>query len=131
MQKNFCPIYKKYFLLLANPHIFFFSFIFHNHFLNSITTTSTIPHSNPISQKKPLLFLCSPPSLRSNTAPLLSRHATSEPPIIPLHPSFSAYLPMQPVSLPSLTIPINSDIPTYTTNQKPFPLNSFVVIPLY
>ena len=55
MQKIFCPIYKKYFLLLANPHILFFSFIFHNHFLNSITTTSLIPHSNPILQKKPLL----------------------------------------------------------------------------
>lgn len=82
-------------------------------------------------KKKPLLSLFSPPFLRSNTIPLLSTHTISEPPIISLQPLFSAYLPIQPASLPSPTIPINSDIPTHTTTQKPSPPNSFVVISLY
>lgn len=78
-------------------------------------------------EEKPLLSLFSPPFLRSNTPPLLSTHTISEPPIISLHPLFSAYL----LYSLSPTIPINSDSPTYTTNQKPFPLNSFGVISLY
>lgn len=63
-------------------------------------------------KKNPLLFLYSP------------THATSEPPS-PL----CIFPTSQP--LPSPTIPINSDSPTHTTNQKPFLLNSFVVISLY
>lgn len=75
-------------------------------------------------KKKPLLSLFSPPFLRSNTIPLLSHHATSEQPSL-----LSIFPTSQP--LPSPTIPINSDIPTYTTNQKPLLLNSFGVISLY
>lgn len=130
MQKNFCPVYKKYFLLLATPHVLFFSFIFHNHFLNSITTTSLIPHSSQLSQKKketssfPLFSPISP----------IQYNPSALPPIRYQSHLSSLYTPyFQPISLYSLslTIPINSDIPTYTTNQKPFLLNSFVVIFLY
>ena len=87
---------------------------------------SIAPTPNHLTEKrkKPLLFLCSPPSLRSNTTPLLSHPYDIRATIAPLF-----FPTSQP--LPSPTIPINSDSPTYSTNPKPSPLNSFVVISLY
>lgn len=107
-----------------------FSFFFPNqkHSLSK-NHHSIAPTPNHLTEKRkkeeetssfPLFSPISPIQYSPFSLPLCHIRAT----IAPL------YRPHKPTS-PIPTIPINSDSPTHTTNQKPFPLNSFGVISLY